>query len=63
MQVRVARAVLHVSQYEADGLPACRTDQVTKLEDVIGCHLAQRQAGAVYVSGLPGTGEKPLLAL
>ncbi len=50
------KGVLHVSKPPGDAAPLCREAQLGELEAQLHAHVAEGRGGALYVSGLPGTG-------
>lgn len=59
-QVQIVEAALHVSNAPTDGHPLCRAKQSAELLELLNLHIQNQQGGAIYVSGLPGTGKSPM---
>ena len=55
-QVKAVKAALHVSTAPAGAAPLCREAQLRELEGTLQTVSAEGRGGALYVSGLPGTG-------
>ena len=55
-QVKAVKAALHVSTAPAGAAPLCREAQLRELEAALQALAAEGRGGALYVSGLPGTG-------
>ena len=60
VQVASVKAVLHTPAAQGE-LPACREQECAELRAFLEGSLAQQRSGAVYISGVPGTGEQGLL--
>jgi len=61
-QVRAAKAALHVSNPPRGAPPLCREAQLAELEAALAAAAAEGRGGALYLSGLPGTGAPPCRA-
>ena len=55
-QVKAVKAALHVSTASAGAAPLCREAQLRELEAALQALAVEGRGGALYVSGLPGTG-------
>lgn len=50
-------AVLNLSiTSDSTAMPLCRDTQANELLQLLNLHLASRNGGSIYISGLPGTG-------
>jgi len=57
--VRAAKAALHVANPPRGAPPLCREAQLAELEAALTAAAAEGRGGALYLSGLPGTGAPP----
>ena len=53
----MVETVLHVSNPPKGTVPLGRATQAQELSNLLNLHIENQQGGAIYVSGLPGTGE------
>lgn len=55
--VREVKSCLHVGSAETHCIPSCREKQVNSITEWLDEHTSDRTGGAIYLSGVPGTGK------